>query len=283
MFLNGNTATKWIQALAIDSDAYMPTVTALPYLFRKIMKINSAFWKYWWPLKSSGFCHSWKTTTTNTAFSIFPESSRNICAGTYRSHFWTHCTWAKENNADLLSEVLCTCVKDTKQKKFLGSFHKAASREDRNQGAFFFKRFMYNRKYGWVLIVHLQNHLQQKWDVSKHFRKYTMRSGLLPPLTRKMTLAWTLKFAVVLWNDWTGGQSSVIGKQRSQLRGISKGGAQCRLPCDFPIKSGSWIYLINVGICLLMCSGKSCFVLDFGDFSSWKCNFGVGKYADVFC
>ena len=49
----------------------------------------------------------------------------------------------------------------------------------------------------------------------------------------KVTLAWTVKFTVVLWSDWTGGQLSVIGRQRSQLRGIGKGGAQCRLPCDF--------------------------------------------------
>ena len=47
--------------------------------------------------------------------------------------------------------------------------------------------------------------------------------------------SWTLKFAVVLWNDWTGGQSSVISKQRSQLRGIGKGGVHCKLPCDFPV------------------------------------------------
>ena len=40
----------------------------------------------------------------------------------------------------------------------------------------------------------------------------------------------------------------------SQLGGISKGVVQCTLPCDFPIKSGSWIYFINVGRRLLMCS-----------------------------
>ena len=39
------------------------------------------------------------------------------------------------NNADLLSEVLCACVKDTKQKKFLQSFWEATSRVDRNQDA----------------------------------------------------------------------------------------------------------------------------------------------------
>ena len=50
------------------------------------------------------------------------------------------------------------------------------------------------------------------------------------------------------------------------------------LPCDFPVKSGSWIYFINVGIHLLVCSRKLCCVLDFGDFCSWRCNFWVGMY-----
>ena len=46
--------------------------------------------------------------TTSTAFSIFPESSCSMHAGTYLSQFWMHCTCAKDrNDADLLSEVLC--------------------------------------------------------------------------------------------------------------------------------------------------------------------------------
>ena len=55
----------------------------------------------------------------------------------------------------------------------------------------------------------------------------------------------------------------MIGKQHSQLCRISKGGAQCRLPCVCPVKSGSQIYLINVGIRLMMRSGKLCCVPDF--------------------
>ena len=48
-----------------------------------------------------------KTTTTNTAFPIFPESSQSICAWTCQSHFWTHCACAKDrNNADLPLELL---------------------------------------------------------------------------------------------------------------------------------------------------------------------------------
>ena len=45
------------------------------------------------------------------------------------------CACAKDrNSADLLSEVLCTCTKDTRQ-KYLQSFREAASRIDQNQGA----------------------------------------------------------------------------------------------------------------------------------------------------
>ena len=60
----------------------------------------------------------------------------------------------------------------------------------------------------------------------------------------------------------------MISKQRSQLRGIGKGGVHCKLPCDFPVKSGSRIYFIKVGIRLLMGSGKLRCVPDFGDFCS---------------
>ena len=58
----------------------------------------------------------------------------------------------------------------------------------------------------------------------------------------------------------------MIGKECSQLHEIGRGGAQCRVPCDFPVKSGSQIYFINVEIHLLMCSGKLCYVPDFSDF-----------------
>ena len=134
---------------------------------------------------------------------------------------------------------------------------------------------MYEGKHGWVYwVAHLQNRLLQKGDISKCLRKHTMRSGLSSPLTSKVTLLWTL---------------SRIDKQCSQLHGISKGGAQCRLPCDFPAKSLGRIYFINVGMCFLMCSRKLCCVpdfCDFGDFCSWKRHFGVGIYGggcDVYC
>ena len=50
------------------------------------------------------------------------------------------------------------------------------------------------------------------------------------------------------------------------------------LPCDFLMQSGSWNYLIKVGIILLMCSWKVLIVLDFHHFCFWKCSIGVGMY-----
>ena len=132
-----------------------------------------------------------------------------------------------------------------------------------------------------LLIAHLQNHLPGKRDVSECLRKHTMRSGLSSLLTRQVTLAWTLKFAVLLWNDWTGGQLSVIGSVLSCVESVRE--VHSVLPFDFPVKSGSWIYFINVGIHLLMCSGKLFCVLDFGDFCSWEHNFGVGMYVFARC
>ena len=79
---------------------------------------------------------------------------------------------------------------------------------------------------------------------------------------------------VMKWLDWLTVEHDQ--QTASQLHGIGKGGVQCRFPFDFPIKSGSWIYLINVGMHLLMCSWKLCFVPDFGDFCSWKGSFVVG-------
>ena len=70
----------------------------------------------------------------------------------------------QKNNADLLSEVLCACAKDTKQKKFLWSFREAASRVDRNQGAIC-KNVSCTTE-SMAESFDLQNHLQWKGDVS---------------------------------------------------------------------------------------------------------------------
>ena len=143
--------------------------------------------------------------------------------------------------------MLCVCMKDTKQ-KFSPKFLWSCKPNRLESGHHLWKCFIiWWKAWSSLWIAHLQNHLQRKGDVSKCLRTLTMRGGLWPLLTRKVTPVWTLKFAVVLWNDWTRGQWSVIGKQCSQLCRIGKGGAQCRLPCDFPVKSGGRIYFIDAG------------------------------------
>ena len=49
-------------------------------------------------------------------------------------------------------------------------------------------------------------------------------------------------------------------------------------PVFFPVKSGSWIYFITVGIHLLMSSEKLYCGPDFGGFCFWKSNCWVGTY-----
>ena len=86
---------------------------------------------------------------------------------------------------------------------------------------------------------------------------------------------WSLQWhceMIELADSWAWSANSVLSCAES-IREVHS-----VLPFDFPVKSGSCMYYINVGIHLLMCSGKLCYVPDFGDFCSWKCNFGVGMY-----
>ena len=66
-------------------------------------------------------------------------------------------------------------------------------------------------------------------------------------------------------------------RQCSQLSGIGKGGAQCRIALWFSCKILKPEYLINVGIHSLMCSLKLCCVPDFGDFGLMKTQF-LGRH-----
>ena len=124
-----------------------------------------------------------------------------------------------------------------------------------------------------LLIAHLQNRLQWKGDVSERLRKLTMRSGRWH--SREL---WSSQYCyemieLVDSRAWSANSVLICAESVREVHSI--------LPCDFPLKSGSWIYFINVGIHLLMCSGKLCCVPDFGDFCSWKRNFGVGKYGCI--
>ena len=82
---------------------------------------------------------------------------------------------------------------------------------------------------------------------------------------------------VVKWLDWHPVKhdwQTAFSKHAESVREVHNAG----LPYDFFVKSGGQNYFINVGICLLMCCWKLCCVPDFGDFCSWKSNFGEGMY-----
>ena len=159
------------------------------------------------------------------AFSIFPESSRSFCAGISRSHFWTWCACVKVRNMQICSWKCFAHAWKTRSKK-----RQKVSPKFPEENIASAKFHVWGKARLSLLIVHLQNCLHQKGDVSKHLRKHPMKSGLSSPLTRNVTLAWTLKFTVLLWNDSAGRQSSVIGKNRVPVWGgcfIVGGGGVC--------------------------------------------------------
>ena len=70
-------------------------------------------------------------------FQVFPRVAKTLVLELNEVTFWMRCACMKDrNNADLLLEVLCSCVNDRKQKKFLQLFYEAASQIDRNWAPF---------------------------------------------------------------------------------------------------------------------------------------------------
>ena len=171
-----------------DWQIYMPTVMAVPH----------SFWKSWKSirlcgnmdgLKVFGFCQIVKKTSKQTQpFWFFPRVAkaflywnllkplldmlrmrkrRKCIACTWPVDLLTvsrpFCTAWEETKkyTDLLSEVLCTCAKETKQKKFLWSFLKRTlhswsckpnrSSESRHHLS---TCFMCEGKHGWICWSH---------------------------------------------------------------------------------------------------------------------------------
>ena len=181
----------------------------------------------------------------------------------------------RQKYADLLLEVRCTCAKDTKQ-KFLWSFPKRTSHpwsckpnRSLESGHYLSKKVSCSRKSIAESIDNARSKLSpaKPWEVFHHHWRERWHLHEL----------WSLQNCCEM--ILLAGESSVMGKQCSQMCGIGKGGAQCRLTCDFPVKSGSWICLIKFGDTfadvvweIVLCSGFF-----------WKHNFGVGLYVWCVC
>ena len=200
-----------------------------------------------------------KTTTMNTAFLIDPGSCRSFCAWTYRSHFWLCCTGTKDRNMQICSRKCSAHAQKTPSRR---SFSKVSGREHPIRAAA-----------SWIDLQN-QGTICKNVLCTRESMVESIDSAPAKPSPVKMK-----RFQA------SSHSRALSANKRSQLCRISNDGAQCRLPRDFPIKSGSQIYFINVGIRLLICSRKLCCVLDFGDFCSWKRNFGVGMYVicTAFC
>ena len=223
-------------------------------------------------------------TTTNSAFLIFPGESPKLLYWNFQKPLLDAlCICGRPNYADLLSEAL---QKTWSRRTFSRvswweprSCEAASWIDLQNQGTKW-KNISCTRESMGQPVDHKpatlsptkRRHFQmfkrayhEKWPlVTINEKGDTCTNSIVHSTVVKRLDRWTVK---------CGWQTA------SQLREIGKGGVQCRLPCDFHVKSGSRIYFMNVGICLLMCSWKLCCVPEFGDFCSGKCNFGVGMYA----
>ena len=76
----------------------MPTVTVLPYLFRKIIRINRA-WIDSQKLRTLSFLKQQHTRP----FRFSPSVAEAFLSETYRSHCWTRCACAKDRNMQICS------------------------------------------------------------------------------------------------------------------------------------------------------------------------------------
>ena len=207
---------------------------------------------------------------TNTAFPIFPEATFGCAAHAWKIEI---CRFALGSALRMHErhEAKKSFSKVSRREYFIC---KAASQIDHwNQGAIC-KNILCSRE----SMVESIDHAPAKLSPAKRrcfqtFKKASHEKWPFVIIDEKGDTC--MKFPLLLWNGWTGGQWAWLA--RTAFSAVQNW--QGRLPCDFPGKSGSQIYFINLGIRLLICSWKLYCVLDFGDFCSWKCNFGVGMCA----
>ena len=185
--------------------------------------------------------------TTNMAFPIFSKSSRSLCAGAYRDHFCMHSAYAKDRNMQICSWKCSVRVWKTWSRSFFEvSIREHCIREAESWIDLWNKdaicKNISSTKPSLVKRRRFQmfkKAYHEKWPcITVDEKSYTCVNSEVCSTVVKwldwLTLAWTLKFTVLLWNDWTGWQSSLICVQHSQLYRIGKRGSQCRLPCNCP-------------------------------------------------
>ena len=106
-------------------NSYVPFITAVLYLFLKIVKIirRSRNTDSLSKVQDLVICEKQET---NTPFLIFPESSQSFSARTYWSHFWTCSACVKDRNMQICSWKCSVRARKMWRKK---SFSKVSWRE----------------------------------------------------------------------------------------------------------------------------------------------------------
>ena len=137
------------------------------------LKISRVFQKYRWPLKVQDFFIG--KNTEKQPYHFFLRVAEAFCTRTYQSHFWTHYTCAKDRSMQI---CFWNCSVRAWKTRSRWSFSTVSQREHcicrdasridlRNQGAIHVR----GEAQLSLLITHLQNHFELKWDVSKHWKK----------------------------------------------------------------------------------------------------------------
>ena len=187
---------------------------------------------------------------------------------TYRSHFWTCCSCAKDRNMPICSWKCSACGQKTRSRR---SFSKVSQREHciceaasriglQNQGAICENEcFMCEGKHGWVYCLHTYKTRRRCFQTFK--KAYHEKLPFITVDEKGDTcMNSEVCNTVVKWLDWPTSQAwlanSILGYMDS-LRGVPSVG----LPCGVPIKSGYWNYFkhldtfADVFLKMMLCSG----------------------------
>ena len=168
----------------------------------------------WIASQSFKFCNLWgkkpqKTPQQTGPFRFLPRVAEAFWTGTYQHLFGMCCACMKDRNMEICTGKCSVCMWKTWSGR---SFFEISQREHstklqaeysfRTQGAIC-RNVLCEKE----SIAESSDCAPVKPPPAKNWHfKSTIKSGLLSPLTRQVTLGWTLKFVVLLWNDWTGGQ-----------------------------------------------------------------------------
>ena len=218
---------------------YMPTIAAVLYLFRKIIKIGMALWNYRQPLKIYEFSRPWNDNTERWPFRFFQRVAEAFVPELTKATLGRGAhAWKTEICRFALRSALRMCERHEAKKSFSEvsgrerCICKAASQIDlRNQGAIC-KKVSCSRE-GMAKSVG-RTHEKLSPVKRRHFQMFKKAFHEKWPFVTidkkgDSCLSSEVRSTVVKWLDWQTIERD-RQKQHSQLRGICK----VNYPMSFP-------------------------------------------------